>query len=50
MGEAVHEAKFYFAPLNARADTDRHGWWKCRLRRSSYLPTAWAGSLATRSC
>jgi hypothetical protein len=29
MGEAVHEAKFYFAPLNARADTDRMGWVAC---------------------
>jgi hypothetical protein len=29
MGEAVHTAKFDFAPLNAHADTDRMGWVAC---------------------
>jgi hypothetical protein len=29
MGEAVYQAKFYFAPLNAHADADRMGWVAC---------------------
>jgi hypothetical protein len=29
MGEAVFKAKFYFAPLNAHADTDCMGWVAC---------------------
>jgi hypothetical protein len=29
MGEAVLKAKFYFAPLNAHADTDCMGWVAC---------------------
>jgi hypothetical protein len=29
VGEAVYQAKFYFAPLNAHADIDRMGWVAC---------------------
>jgi hypothetical protein len=29
MGEAVYQAKFYFAPLNAHADANCMGWVAC---------------------
>jgi hypothetical protein len=29
MGEAVYQARFYFAPLNAHANTDRMGGVAC---------------------